>query len=148
MRLRLLSLVCFILLTTLCNSAIAESNHHGEKVTVGSVNLLDNEYQIFRLGKLIPGHESAFQVTAQAELSDLSAFLWLESEDGKRASAPSRGMLEDGALHFHVKPSPHILPSKLVLRIRENTKDQRATLELGEEAIGKHSDSHGHSHSH
>ncbi len=110
---------------------------HGEHHPLGSTTILDKDFSITRFGELIPGREGAFEVSATRDLSNLSAYLWVESKDGTRISAPAKGTPEKGKLHFHVLAHANSEPYRVVLRVREGGQDERASLPL---------DGHGHEH--
>lgn len=131
----LLSIITFILL--LPGLLFAQASDHGDSLKLGAVSILGKEYSITRLGELTPGKEGAFEVTSNANLSGLSAYLWVESKDGSRLSAPSKGTVEKDKLHFHIVPKDGSEPQRIVLRVREAGKDERASLPL---------DGHGHEH--
>jgi hypothetical protein len=115
----------------------AQATDHGDSLDLGSITILGKDYSITRLGELTPGKEGAFEVASNASLSSLSAYLWVESKDGSRISAPSKGIPEKDKLHFHVVPKAGSEPERIVLRVREAGKDERASLPL---------DGHGHEH--
>lgn len=105
-------------------------SHHGDHLELGSVKVLNNEFSITQLGELIPGQEGAFEVSSNGSLSGSSVYLWVESKDGNRISAPSKGSFEHGVLHFHVLPKAGSAPYQVVIRVRKGAMDERASLPL------------------
>ncbi len=145
-------LVSTIVFTTL---GVCESSDHGKSLHLGSVNVLDVDYSITQFGKLSPGKEGAFEVTTSKENSNSSVYLWAESEDGQKISAPSKGHIEKGKLHFHLLPNENTTPYRIVLRVREGDKDARGSLPLiandakaGDEQEKDHGHDHGHDDDH
>ena len=132
---RILPIVALLLV--LPGVVLAQGSDHGDSLNLGSVSILGKDYSITRLGELTPGKEGAFEVASNATLSGLSAYLWVESKDGSRISAPSKGIPENDKLHFHVVPKAGSEPQRIVLRVRNAGKDERASLPL---------DGHGHEH--
>ena len=115
---------------------------HGDKTDLGTLTVAGNEFSIARLGKLIPGKEGSFNVRPQGASSDDLAkwnlYLWVEDKEGTQLSAPSKGTIEDSAIHFHVTPrESKTPPARAVLRLRADGIDERAGLPL---------DGHGHEH--
>ncbi len=111
---------------------------HGERLELGVVKVLNKEFTVTQLGKLESGKEGAFEVKSNVGPSGYTAYIWVESKHGSKLSAPSRGIIENGNLHFHVLPSANSIPYKIVLRVREGaTLDERASLPLS---------GHGHEH--
>ena len=137
--------ICSLLLV--CgNVANAETSHpkdssaqsdHGESFSLGKIVILGKEYKIDRLGKFTPGEEGGFEVISSDDVNGISAYLWVESQDGKRLSAPSQSSFSNGKAHFHVLPQKDSSPFRVVLRIRHGDKDERGSLPLS---------GHGHEH--
>ena len=108
---------------------------HGTATELGTVTVAGKQFEIHRLGDLVPGQEGAFEVhpvdIPDAELAGLSLYLWVESEDGTQLSAPAPGSRDGDHLHFHVTPRKgEQPPHHLVLRLRTAETDERATLPL------------------
>lgn len=115
---------------------------HGAATDLGTLTVAGREFEILRLGDLVPGVEGAFEVhgvgASRTELATLNVYLWVESRDGTQLSAPAKGSLEGDALHFHVTPRRgDNEPYRVVLRLRSEGVDERASLPL---------DGHGHEH--
>ena len=115
---------------------------HGDKTDLGTLTLAGHKFKIVRLGKLEPGKEGAFEVhpkeASSDDLASWNLYLWVEDQAGTQLSAPSKGTIENSALHFHVTPrKAETSPEKVVLRLRSNGTDVRARLPL---------DGHGHDH--
>lgn len=128
----LLFLVCgnfFVAEASNPNTASAQSDH-GESFSLGKVIIFGKEYEIHRLGKLTPGEEGAFEVLSGDDVKGISAYLWVESQDGKRLSAPSQSSFSNGKAHFHVLAQKDSKPFRIVLRIRQGDKDERSSLPL------------------
>lgn len=124
--------------------AAAIADHAGEDKDLGRLTIAGHEFGVTRLGDLIPGKEGAFEVTlvkgpAGADLARLNVYAWVEEEGGAQVSAPAKGSLENGRLHFHMTPrADAAVPKRVVLRLRaEGGIDERAALPL---------DGHGHEH--
>lgn len=118
------------------------SADHGTATDLGTVTVAGREFDIVRLGDVVPGQEAAFEVhaggAAADELATLNVYLWVESEDGTQLSAPAKGSMEGDALHFHVTPrAGEEEPVRAVLRLRADGVDERGSLPL---------DGHGHEH--
>ena len=118
------------------------ASDHGNKTDLGTLTLSGNKFKIVRLGKLEPGKESAFEVHPQGasseDLASWNLYLWVEDKAGTQLSAPTKGTVENSALHFHVTPrKAETSPGKVVLRLRSDGTDVRAKLPL---------DGHGHDH--
>ncbi len=111
------------------NNVSAKSDH-GDRLELGTMTILNREFYVTQLGELLPGEESAFEVDSNSGYAGLSAYLWVESKDGTRLSAPSKGIIEQGKLHFHVLTNADSTPYCIVLRVREGSKDERASLLL------------------
>jgi hypothetical protein len=115
---------------------------HGTATSLGTVTVAGISFGIVRLGELVPGADSAFEISPQglsaAELASLNTYLWLESEDGSQLSAPAKGSVEGTKLHFHASlQAGEKAPFRVVLRVRKDGGDERASLPL---------DGHGHEH--
>jgi len=123
-------------------SATTPATDHGATVDLGRLSIAGHEFSVIRLGDVVPGKEGAFEVAllkgpAGATVSTLNVYAWVEDEAGA-ASAPSKGSVEAGKLHFHVTPKADAKALKrVVLRLRAGTIDERASLPL---------DGHGHEH--
>ena len=112
-----------------------ESNGHGAAHELGAVEVGGHKFEVVRFGEVKPGTESAFQISGVGmkddRLAHLSLYLWVENEAGKQLSAPAKGSLEAGGLHFHVTPREGLgTPFLLVLRLRDGSVDERAELLL------------------
>lgn len=103
---------------------------HGESFPLGKIIILGKEFKIHRLGRLTPGEEGGFEVISSDDINGISAYLWIESQDGKRLSAPSQSSFINGKAHFHVLPQKDFTPFRVVLRIRQGDKDERGSLPL------------------
>lgn len=115
---------------------------HGDELALGNLTVASREFAVSRFGDVVPGQESAFQVTGvgieEAELATLNIYLWVEDAEGNQLSAPAKGEREGGGLHFHVMPREGKgTPHRVVLRLRVGDVDERAGLPL---------DGHGHDH--
>lgn len=116
---------------------------HGASLDLGRLTLAGHEFSVVRLGDVVPGKEGAFEVALVkgpegADLAKLNVYAWVEVQDGKAASAPGKGTLEQGKLHFHVTPRADAGPLvRVVLRLRSGAVDERGSLPL---------DGHGHEH--
>lgn len=115
---------------------------HGASSDLGTLTVAGKQFGVVRLGDLTPGKEGAFEVRpkgmAAAEIASLNVYLWVESEDGTQLSAPAKGSPEGSGLHFHVTPrQDEKVPFRVVLRLRADGTDERASLPL---------DGHGHEH--
>lgn len=115
---------------------------HGSSTDLGTLTVSGKQFGIIRLGELVPGKESAFEVhpkdMAASEVGSLNVYLWVESQDGTQLSAAAKGSAEGSVLHFHVTPRKgEKVPSRVVLRLRADGTDERARLPL---------DGHGHEH--
>jgi len=118
------------------------ASDHGDKADLGTLALAGNKFKIVQLGDLAAGKESAFEARPQGasaeDLANWNLYLWVEDKAGKQLSAPSKGTVENSALHFHVTPRKgEASPEKVVLRFRSEGTDVRARLPL---------DGHGHDH--
>jgi hypothetical protein len=120
------------------------SDHAGQNLDLGRLTIAGHELAVTRLGDLVPGREGAFEVSlgkgpAGADLAKLNVYAWVEEQGGTQVSAPTKGSLEKGKLHFHVTPRADAgAPVRLVLRLRaDGGIDERASLPL---------DGHGHEH--
>ena len=84
------------------------ASDHGDKTDLGTLTLSGNKFKIIRLGKLEPGKEGAFEVHPQEasseDLASWNLYLWVEDKAGTQLSAPTKGTVENSALHFHVTP--------------------------------------------
>lgn len=138
--------ICSLLFLLCGNTVVAETSNpknpsaqsdHGESFPIGKVVILGKEFKIDRLGKLAPGAEGGFEVISSDDVNGISAYLWIESQDGKRLSAPSQSSFINGKAHFHVLPQKDSTPFRVVLRIRQGDKDERGSLPLS---------GHGHEH--
>ncbi len=122
-------------------------DHAGESRDLGRVTIAGHEFGVVRLGDLVPGREGAFEVTLVAgpdgaDLAKLNVYAWVEAEGGAQVSAPTKGTLEKGRLHFHLTPrADAAAPRSVVLRLRAGggggNVDERGSLPL---------DGHGHEH--
>lgn len=119
-------------------------DHAGQNKDLGRVTVAGHEFSVMRLGDIVPGKEGAFEIglikgPAGAELAKLNVYAWVEAADGSQTSAPSKGSLEKGMLHFHLTPrADGGAPKRVVLRLRaDGGVDERAGLPL---------DGHGHEH--
>jgi len=115
---------------------------HGVATDLGTLSVGGREFSVTLLGEMTPGVEGAFEVHPvgmdMAEVSKLNTYLWVESEGGTQLSAPAKGGVEAGALHFHATPrAGEEQPFRVVLRLRSDGLDERASLPL---------DGHGHEH--
>ncbi|MBA3239290.1 MAG: hypothetical protein H0T62_13225 [Parachlamydiaceae bacterium] len=119
------------------NTDFEKKSDHGDRLELGSVKVSNKEFLITLLGELVPGKEGAFEIASRSGFSGLTAYIWVESKDGSKLSAPSKGILENGKLHFHVLPNLNSTPYRVVLRVREGTIDERVSLPLS---------GHGHEH--
>jgi hypothetical protein len=118
------------------------ANDHGASTELGKLTVAGREFRILRLGELVPGEEGAFEVygtgLSRPDLESLSAYLWVESQDGTQISAPEKGLPGGDRLHFHVTPRKgDRTPFRVVLRLRAGDVDERGSLPL---------DGHGHEH--
>jgi hypothetical protein len=104
--------------------------HHGEGRTLGSVTISNKTLHVELFGDLHPGKESALEISSSDNLSNLSIFVWVESSDGKRLSAPAKGVNENGNLHFHLMPKKESTPHQIVIRVKDQKEDQRKTILL------------------
>lgn len=122
--------------------APAPATDHGESKDLGHVTIAGHEFSVIRLGEVVPGKEAAFEAAlvtgpAGATVGTLNVYAWVEDESGP-ASAPSKGSVEKGRLHFHVTTKADAkAPKRIVLRLRAGTIDERQGLPL---------DGHGHEH--
>lgn len=117
---------------------------HGAALKLGTLAVGAKQFEVTRLGELVPGKEGAFEVTplgaAAANVASLNAYLWVESEDGTQLSAPGKGIPEGTKLHFHATlQKGEKVPFRVVLRLRADGADDRGSLPL---------DGHGHEHAH
>lgn len=119
----------------------AATSDHGDELDLGILEVAGKQFKIVRLGELVPGQEGAFEVhpvgMAIEEAARWNLYLWVEEKDGTQVSAPSKGLREGSALHFHVSPRAGSHPMRVVLRVRMDGLDERAGLPL---------DGHGHEH--
>ncbi len=124
-------------------AAPVASDHAGESEDLGHLTLAGHELSVLRLGDVVPGRESAFEIglvkgPPGADLAKLNVYVWLEDASAAQASAPSKGSVENGHLHFHTTPRADAKPHRVVVRLRaEGGIDERAGLPL---------DGHGHEH--
>ncbi len=123
-------------------SASSATTDHGETKDLGHVTIAGHEFSVIRLGEVVPGKEGAFEVALVkgppgATASTLNLYAWVEDESGP-ASAPAKGSVEKGKLHFHVTTKADAKALKrIVLRLRTGSVDVREGLPL---------DGHGHEH--
>ena len=111
---------------------------HGKRKPLGTLTVAGMAFDLVLFGELVPGKEGAFGVYPKKSLGDASLYLWVEDKVGTQLSAPAKGDLEGAGLHFHVLPQDAAkTPSRVVLRVRADGKDERAGLPL---------DGHGHEH--
>lgn len=116
------------------NSVAAAPQGHGEGQDLGVVQVCGLELHVVKF-------EGAFEIHGTmmptAALAKLNVYLWLESKDGTQLSAPEKGHIESGKLHFHASPRGEKEPYRVVVRVRKDGADERASLPL---------DGHGHEH--
>jgi len=123
--------------------ASAGDADHGAHVALGHLTLAGHELDVLRMGDVVPGKESAFEIglvkgPAGSELGKLNVYLWVEDQGSTQASAPSKGTVENGRLHFHVTPRADTKPFRVIVRLRaDGGIDERGGLPL---------DGHGHEH--
>ena len=122
--------------------AAGSASDHGEKTDLGTLTLAGNSFGLTLLGKVMVGKESAVEVrpleVAPEKAARWNLYLWVEDKAGVQLSAPAKGSLENGAIHFHVTPREKgTTPVRVVLRLRADGVDERAGLPL---------DGHGHEH--
>lgn len=111
---------------------------HGTRRELGTVKLLETEFAVALLGDLKAGAEGAFEVRLTTGApSGQRPILWVEDAGGAQVGGPENGSVEGGAWHFHVTPRAGSTPTRVVLRLRQGDKDERAGLPL---------DGHGHEH--
>jgi len=115
---------------------------HGAALDLGTLELAGHTLRVSMFGEAKPGVEGAFGVKLEggtvADLAKLNVYLWVEDRAGTQLSAPSKGDIEGGGLHFHVKPRAGAgTPYRAVVRVRTGDLDERGTLPL---------DGHGHEH--
>ena len=111
---------------------------HGERKPLGTLAVAGKQFELALFGELLPGKEGAFGVFSKEPVGDASLYLWVEDKDGVQLSAPAKGEVEGAGLHFHVLPQDAgKTPSRVVLRVRADGKDERGGLPL---------DGHGHEH--
>ena len=118
------------------------SSEHGDETELGTLTVAGNKFGVIRLGELVPGEASSFEVHPEGvsadDLARWNLYLWVEDKEGTQLSAPSKGTREGSALHFHVTPRDSgSSPVRVVLRLRTEGVDERAGLPL---------DGHGHEH--
>lgn len=133
------------LLLTVVGEVTAETNDHGERTIIGEVDVNGQSFQITLFGGITPNKEAAFEVVPKESVTGLSTFLWVESKEGKKLSAPAKAIVEGEKLHFHVVPKEE--PYQVVLRVRGNGTDERGLLTLPE-IKAKAAPHHGHGHDH
>jgi len=117
----------------------SDASHHGSIVALGCVDLGGESYAIARHGACTPGKEGAFVVSrlGAGEVSGL--FLWVEDSAGEQITAPAQGDRSGNDWHFHVTPRGDAgAPDRVVLRLREGGRDERAGLALHAEAAPVH----------
>ena len=105
-------------------------SHHGAIVALGAVKLADQTFTIAREGECAPGKECAFAVAHVGKAAPSALYLWVENAAGVQVSASIQNEGDGGHWHFHVSPQPNAQPTKVVLRLREGDKDERASLPL------------------
>jgi hypothetical protein len=116
---------------------------HGKSLDLGRLTVGGHELSVVRLGEIVAGKEGAFEATLVkgpegADLAKVNVYAWVEEIDGKAASAPGKGTVEGGRLHFHVTPRADAgALQRVVIRLRAEGVDERASLPL---------DGHGHEH--
>lgn len=119
-----------------------QDSGHGEAHPLGTLKLAGHTLRLTMFGEAEPGVEGAFSVNLEggsaADLANLNVYLWLEDRAGTQLSAPSKGEIEDGGLHFHAMPRAGAgTPHRAVVRVRAGEADERGGLPL---------DGHGHEH--
>lgn len=123
-------------------SQMPPANDHGTEKDLGKLTVAGKTFRVVQLGALKTGVEGAFEVYGDGmkdkDLEQLNTYLWIESEDGTQLSASEKGLPGGDRLHFHCTPhKSEAAPHRVVLRLRQGGKDDRASLPL---------DGHGHEH--
>lgn len=118
------------------------ANDHGTEKDLGELTVSGKAFRVVQLGELKTGVEGAFEVFGDGmkdkDLKQLNAYLWIESQDGTQLSAAEKGLPGGDRLHFHCTPrKSDAPPHRVVLRLRQDGSDERASLPL---------DGHGHEH--
>lgn len=137
------------LMLAVVGEATAEANDHGQRTVIGNVDVSGQSFEIALFGGIQPNQEAAFEVASNESIAGLSTFLWVESKDGERLSAPAKAIVEGDKLHFHVVPKEE--PFQVVLRVRGKGVDERGSLSLPEiktTAAPTHGHGHNDQHSH
>lgn len=127
----------------------AEANDHGQRTVIGNLDVSGQSFEIALFGGIKPNQEAAFEVASSGSIAGLSTFLWVESKNGTRLSAPAKAIVEGDKMHFHVVPKEE--PYQVVLRVRGKEADERGSLELPEiktQAAPHHGHDHGEGHGH
>ena len=105
---------------------------HGSRSSIGRVSAGGWELELTLVGTLAAGKESAIEaraVTSPAgrDWKSAGVYVWVEDAAGNSLTAPSKAVIENGQLHFHAAvPAGSAPAAQVVVRIRENGKDERA----------------------
>jgi len=113
-------------------------SHHGPIVALGTVTLAGQTFAIAREGECAAGKECGFSVATVGSTGTPALYLWVEDAEGEQASSPAIGDGGDGQWHFHATARPGTNPTKVVVRLRSDGKDERADLPLHGGAAPSH----------